>query len=175
MYQKFLIFSNEGFPCGEDDLQPLRAIGSLLQSLHIEDFHLVTLTTLLVPRSTWGLGDFFVRSFTSCPVRNPTGKLCGTARAYLYTVDRATVDFRQLAVSSQLDSITRITTTCELKVLTGFTYLILRWPDSCTGVYRGFAFTHTTLSQVALSHFTLLLFLYRFPEPYISHAIWMRQ
>jgi hypothetical protein len=101
----------------------LRAIGSLLQSLHIEDFHLVTQTTLLMPRSTSGLGGFFIRSFTSCSVRNPTGKLCGTARADLYTVDRATVGFRQLAVSSHLDSVTRITTTCELKVLTGFTYL----------------------------------------------------
>ena len=101
----------------------MRAIGSLLQSLHIEDFHLVTPTTLLMPRSTLGLGGFFIRTFTSCSVRIPTSKLCGTARATLYTVDRATVGSRQLAVSSYPDSVTRITTTCELKVLTGFTYL----------------------------------------------------
>ena len=103
----------------------MRAIGSLLQSLHIEGTFtsVVTQTTLLMPRSTSGLGGIFVRSFTSCSVRIPTGKLCGTARVDLYTVDRATVGFRQLAVSSQLDSVTRITTTCELKVLTGFTYL----------------------------------------------------
>ena len=50
--------------------------------------------------------------------------------------------FRQIAVSSHPDSVTRIITTCELKVLTGFTYL------------------------VAL-YFALFI---PFPEPYISHA-----